>query len=333
MINDSKRAQMPAFGWVFAIIIGIMILFLAGYLIGKMIRTNEYESEVEMARGFDIILNPFASIGGIGPVSMGKTVRLAQETALEFSCDDTGLGSQGLMLKTKSSFGGWGDLTEEMSIYDKYIYSENAQGKNFYILSKSFELPFRIDELIYIVSDDYCFINAPEKMNEQFENLNMPKIKFDADDCEGKNVCFGIDQDYCDVAVEGSECEDEFFCDNIYEHGSVKKKGERDTFYFATDAMLYAAIFSDYYTYDCNFNRLMNRLDLLCDIYKEKIGKMNPECNADSINNELAKLKADVQELKELIKTGNDAGSMAEQLYSDAEMLGEANSDADCSVF
>ncbi len=317
MIRRLKQAQMPAFGWMFAVIVGVMILFFVIYFLGRTIQTETKESESVLAKNFDILLNPFSSIGSSGPISMAKIINLGQESKIKFDCNDYGLGYQTMAIQSKSAFGKYGELVN-IDIPDKYIFSEELNGKSFYVLSKSFELPFRIDDLIYILSKSYCFINAPDKIKEQFTgNFDLiKKIRFN--DClEGDiDVCF--EKDNCDISVSGNKCEG-FFCDNAYEYGIVKKEGKEIG--FVTDALMYSAIFSDYKLYECNFNRLMNRLELLIDLHKNKIGLIDPRCDSKMLNSEFSTFKGYIN-LKNMA-----------QLSISSKNLYEENSELECPIF
>ncbi|MCK5609181.1 hypothetical protein KAR91_45325, partial [Candidatus Pacearchaeota archaeon] len=75
------------------------------------------------------------------------------------------------------------------------------------------------------------------------------------DDDEKIKVCFNSNG--CDVDVR-------------YESGTVFKNNE--AMYFQTDALMYAAIFSDPWLYECQVQRLMNRAELLSELYIDKLG-------------------------------------------------------------
>lgn len=328
--KKTKKAQMPAFNWLLTIIIGAVILFLAVYFAGKLIKTGGYKESAVLLRNLDILLNPFTSIGAIGYVE-SKPIKMPVETIVEFSCDAKGLGKQGLRLKSKGSFGKWSEFTEEFYIYDKYVYATSLKGEKFCLLSKPFVLPFRIDDLIYIISQDYCFVDAPEEIKEELGGelgvLNKSGCRFiqfedSRLECkeDSKKVCFNVVTG-CDINVKGVPCGENEECEG-YKYGDVNKDGK--ILPFVTDALLYAAIFSDSKTYECNFERLMYRLSLLCDIYKERVSKLNGRgCEMKNID----QLVASLQDESERIRPDTS------NLYTSAQNLADRNYYLSCPLF
>ena len=174
--------------------------------------------------------------------------------------------------------------------------------------------------MIYIVSENYCFIDASEEMKEQFEGISIKELKF-ADfqtECSDNDIEVCFDGSDCDISVSGEKCEG-FFCDNAYEYGIVEKEGKEIR--FVTDALMYAAIFSGHELYECNFNRIMKRLGLLIDLYKEKISITEPKCDSESLVQELNTFKG-------YLSLGS-----TEQLSISSIELDEENSDLECPIF
>lgn len=329
---EKKKAQMPAFNWLLTIIIGAVILFLAVYFAGRLIRTGGYKESAVLLKNLNVLLNPFASIGAVGYVE-SKPINMPVETMVEFSCDSEGLGKQGLRLKSKGSFGKWSEFAPEEGyyfIYDKYIYATSLKGKKFYLLSKPFALPFRIEDVIYVISQDYCFVNAPDKIKDELVGMNIPVIEFKNSKIEckegSKKVCFTAAGAGCDISIKGVLCGEEEECESAYKYGDVRKDGK--TLPFVTDALLYGAIFSDSEIYECNFERLMYRLSLLCDIYNERTAKLSGRgCDMENIESFIATLHD-----KSIKVDMTDASDMSE-LYTSAQNLADRNYYLSCKLF
>ena len=258
---DNKGFLQISFAWLFAIIVGAVILFLAIFAVTKMIDTQETVTSVKTAKEIGVLLNPLET-----GFEIGKTTSLTfpTETRIYNRCDsDSGVfGKQGIQVSQKS-FDKWTETDLEVSFINKYIFSKNiTEGKKFYLFSKPFEFPFKVTDLIYLTSssDNYCFKNPPQKIEEELGSLGQKNIF--VNDCDNINnkieVCFGS-QD-CDIKVNFNSVED------IY--GYVKKRN--DYLYFKTDALMYAAIFSDSEVYECQLQRLMDRVEQLAKIYKDK---------------------------------------------------------------
>jgi hypothetical protein len=278
MIKRSVKAQ-AEYAWLFSLIIGAMILFLAIILSGKIFSTGTYLTEAEVVRSFDIILNPFSSAGSIASLTLSKPIELPYNTELNFSCSSSG---QTLMLRQveKGKNNDWVSYT----IKNKYIFTEkNISGKTFWAFSKPFEMPWRVDDLIYIISGEYCFVSPPEKIREELEMINATPIKIEDvwTDCsrlypKAKIVCF----DYCGRGIQIT--------------GDMVVKEDDSVMIYADDATLYAAIFADKQIYDCNIYRLMKRLSLQTDILLSLSNQLSANCNNQILRTNLNSLNSTI---------------------------------------
>ncbi|GAI35966.1 unnamed protein product, partial [marine sediment metagenome] len=200
------------------------------------------------------------------------------------------------------------------------------KGKKFCLLSKPFVLPFRVDDLIYVIAQDYCFVNAPDEIKEELQVMNKSGCRFiefksSKVECkeDSKTVCF--ETKGCDINVEGVPCGEDEECEG-YKYGVVNKDGK--ILSFVTDSLLYAAIFSDSKTYKCNFERLMYRLSLLCDIYNERASKlMGRGCNMKDIGQLVISLGDESVEARPEVS----------ELYSSAQDLADKNYYLGCPLF
>jgi hypothetical protein len=250
-----KRGIQISFAWLFAIIAGAFILFLAIYGITKFIGTEQAVTSAETGKEIGILLNPLET-----GFESAKTTSLSLpiESRIYNTCDTTGyFGTQSIGLSQKS-FNKWVETDFDIGFYNKYLFSDEfVEGKDFYLFSKPFDFPFKIADLTYITSSkkDYCFLDPPEDIEEELTDLEQKN--FFLEDCPGKSVkiCFS----------DGSECDIEV----NYNQGYVEKRGER--VYFETDALMYAAIFSEKDVYECQVKRLMQRTDGLALLYQDKV--------------------------------------------------------------
>jgi len=255
-INQKGQLNI-SFGWLFAIIVGAVILVLTIFGATKVIKTGQQEQQVVGAKELGILLNPLET-GFESAVSTPLNVNL--ETRIYNGCEPFGnFGEQGIRL-SEFSFNEWSPPGSEVSFENKYIFSKKrVEGKNFYIFSKPFEFPFKVADLIYLTPslEEYCFVDAPNDIKSDLkfgpdkyfqENL---KLEGDCSD-ESVKVCFN----------GGSNCDIEVKSDHV-------KKG-KDKLYFEGDALRYAAIFSEKIVYECQVERLLKRTKNLAEIYEEK---------------------------------------------------------------
>jgi hypothetical protein len=242
-----KKAQ-SEYAWIFSLVVGAMILFLAIYAASKLFTTSKYLAESEILRSFDNILNPFSSLGSIATLALSKEIKMPYELEMNFSCDSSKeIQTLAIRIIEKRDIGEW---TKPYTIKNKYVFSEkNLRGKTIWTFSKAFILPWRVDDMIYIISNDYCFIDAniPRNVMNELEMINSSSIRvLPEDSCENAiTVCFTGD---CNISID-------------YNSKSLTKPGQSQT-YFLDDASMYAAIFSHKDIYDCNMKRLLSRASI-----------------------------------------------------------------------
>ena len=293
-----KRGYLQiSFGWLFAIIVGAVILFLAIFLSTKLIGTEQITLDAQTGKEIGILLNPLeTSFESTKTTSFTVPV----DTRICNKCETKGnFGVQKIQISQKS-FNKWTETDIDVSFYNKYIFSENiTEGKTFYVFSKPFKFPFKVADLIYITpsTKKYCFVRAPSNIEEEILNSNQKNLF--VEECpEGSvNVCFNVGN--CEI--------------NVYSN-YVEKNG--DTFSFEGDALMYAAIFSDKKVYDCQIERLLQRAGQLALIYKDKSLFISQRgCNTDlntdllSLNNAVKKSDtfAHISSIAELIGQKNEA--------------------------
>ena len=291
----NKRGFEVSFAWLFAIIVGSVILFLAIYGTTKTIDSGNLESSAKASKQLGILLNPLETSFESG---LSVPISTSVETRIYNTCSDyAGFGKQGIQISEKS-FNKWPDPLLENTFTNKYIFSENpTEGKNFYVFSKPFEFPFKIADLIYITSEKekFCFVNAPEHIEEEITDLNQANLFIENCSEDSIQVCF--DGSNCDIQVS--------YLDNY-----VQRYNSR--VYFETDALMYGAIFADSSNYECQVQRLIAHLESLIVLYKEKDVIISSQQCDSNLQGDLVNLYNVIQniedssqllELENLIKT------------------------------
>lgn len=259
------------FVWLFAIVVGGAILFLAIYGALRFGDTIRFQSDTEVAKSISIITDPMQA--GFAKGSFSR-ISFKQETRINNFCSDIEFGKNDISVATKSGVGEeWNLPGGATSIRNKYIFSSGEiSGMDYYVFSKSFNFPYKVSDLIFLTSERYCFFNMPD----DFLGLDVPNIEID--DCsfsDAVKVCFGFGED-CDVMVYGS-CSSE--CDSVYDEGIVVKDGV-DMKYVGN--LLYGAIFSDKGIYDCNVRRLLYRDEKIAGVFIDKADLMDArDCNTN----------------------------------------------------
>ncbi len=276
MIN--KKAEFN-FALLFAIILGAAILILAIYGVMKISNTQRYTTDSEIAKKITIITDPLQA--GFSEGKFGK-ITFNQETKINNICFDGGIGRQDISVSTKSGVGDeWQNPGAATSIYNKYIFSdEQENGKEFYVFSKPFYLPYKITDLIFLTSKNYCFIEPPTEIEDEIISLAITNVQVSTKgsvNCssDALKVCFGGVGD-CDIKIYGSCVND---CETAFDQGYVEKDGDKLEF---IGNLMYAAVFSDKYVYDCNIKRLMYRTGKITEVLAGKADLMNSRgCNTN----------------------------------------------------
>jgi hypothetical protein len=258
-----KKGIEFGFGWMFAIVVGAIIIFLAVFAAMRFVDTQRGVQGAQTAQEIGILLSPIET-----SLEEDQTAKIttAVETRIFNKCSGAGVfGRQELSTSLRSNIGDeWDEPEASAKFNNKYVFSSNSvEGKEFDVISKPFELPFRVGNLIYIFSGKYCFINAPGFVEQDvrkwgIESINVTNKK---EDClpESTKVCFGGGG--CDIDV--------FFDPGDAERGSVKRQFI-DRVYYEGPALMYGAIFADPGIYECQVQRLMGRASEISLLYVKK---------------------------------------------------------------
>jgi len=252
----NKRGLQISFAWLFAIIVGAFILFLAIYITTKFIGTEQTTLDAKTGKEIGILLNPLETSFETAKITFFS---MPVETRINNKCDDFGDFGEQVIQVSQKNFNKWTETNIDVSFPNKYIFSEKEiEGKKFYVFSKPFEFPFKVADLIYMFSsiDNYCFINPPEDVEDEISDLQQENFLLKEDEgCdESIKICFGSGD--CEINVN-------------YNLGYVEK-GD-NIMYFSDDGLMYAAIFSDPDVYECQLRRLMKRTTNLAMIYNNKV--------------------------------------------------------------
>ena len=292
LTSQTKGYLQISFTWLFAIIAGAFILFIAIFMTAKLIGTEQMTQDAKTGKEIGVLLNPVE----MGLESAKSTsITMPVETRITTKCEENNKFGEQIINLSQKSFGKWTETRTEVRFINKYIFSENPEGKTFYIFAKPFDLGFKVADLIYMTSSEkkYCFRNAPDEIKDELEFLD--KGNFFTDSCpdDSVKVCF---KGSCDIEVN-------------YNSRYVIKEGKK--MYFSDDALMYAAIFSDSENYECQVKRLMQRTANLALLYEDKANFISIKgCNS---NLDLLRLKNAAQSLSSSANL-NFVSSIAEEI-------------------
>ena len=253
----SKRGIEFNFAWLFAIIVGAVIIFIAVFATTSLIKTSKTESDTKVAAQLGILLNPIET-----SLEEGKYSKIIFPEATKIFNDCDSRGNFGTQFISASVSSGIGERFQEPEIrnsfFNKYLFSDKIEeGKELHVFVKPFKMPYKIADLVFASANDFCFVNPPGEIEDEVESLGLENVRINASvgECKrgSKKVCFGS-QNNCDVVVDL----------NLQ---TVSKNGS--SVYYEGD-LIYGAIFAEPGIYECQLRRLMKRNTELAYVYAAK---------------------------------------------------------------
>jgi hypothetical protein len=272
-----KRGFEFGFTWIFAIIVGSVILFLAIFTVSRFVDTERTVSDTLIAAELNNVLHPIET-----NLEDSKYARIEflDETRVFNECQTFGnFGKQEISTSSKLGIGNdWGRQSIRKSSFNKYIFSRAfEQGREINVIVKPFEIPFKVGDLTVMYSGNYCFVNPLSDIQEEIEDLGSAgdigiEVVSNPNEClQGKTlVCFN--QIGCDINVNTAS-------------KLVTHVGREDIFYEGD--LIYGAILSDPEIYECQLKRLMKRASELSIIYAKKSNLLIGEGCFNSLQGDL----------------------------------------------
>jgi len=288
-MNKKAYLQM-SFQWIFALIVGAVILVLTIYGVIQFMNLEQGRQDIEKARQVEILLSPLES-----SFETGKSIPLETNvrTRINIKCNNKGeFGEQEINIQ-QENLNEMSSGQRSVKPKNRYVFTNNsAEGKKFFIFSKPFEYPFKVADLIYITSAEknYCFQSPPVKIKQELESINQSNLKVD---CSEKIIGLKDTTEICFQSGSSGGCDIKVLnYNNLEQRKIIKNSGEM---YFPNDALMYAGIFSDISNYECNLKRLMKRTKKLSSLYIEKSGVISNVCSTNNIKSLLIPLEANTQ--------------------------------------
>jgi len=319
-LKNKQGFDMP-FSWLFAIIVGAVIIFLAIYATSQFVDTAKRAEYSGAAVSIGILLSPLET--GIAS-AVGDRIDFDKQTITYYKCYEPSstynFGRQTIKFSEQSGIGKeWANHGAEITITNKFIFSDSIEeGKNLYLFSKPFYAGFKVTDLIFISSEEYCFVAPPDWIEDEMQNLNLKNINItdSINDCveEDVKVCFGGGILGCNMSVYSEG-------DN-FEEGYVVRDGEMMDYF---GSLIYGAIFADSDTYNCNIVRVGSKISALASVYDAKADFVaNRGCTTD-IQGDLGNL---------YVASGNiESSADIIGIQNIIEIMDEKNEDASCRLY
>ncbi|MAG37774.1 hypothetical protein CMI45_00080 [Candidatus Pacearchaeota archaeon] len=312
MRRINKRGFEMSFGWMFSIIAGAVIIFLAIYATTQFIEVDRTQRDTEIGKEVGILLTPLET--GLDTSRAAKII-MPVESRIFNSCDNRGnFGSQQISVSTRSGIGEeWQEAGVPSSFHNKYLFSsDESEGKNYNIFVKPLEMPFKVADLIFLWSDkeSYCFVQPNLDVEDDINDLSLENmfVVSDVGECPdgSKSVCFV--NSGCDIDVnENSK--------------SVKKKRRTETVFYEGD-LIYGAILSSPDTYNCQVKRLMGRASEIALLNVAKGSYLSVKgCRSDRITGNLISYSNKTKSLGESLEL-REINFLSDEIRRQNENLG-----------
>ena len=308
---NKKGFLQISFAWLFALIVGAFILFLAIYASTSIVKTEQTSLDAKTAREIGILLNPLETGFETGKIN---SIILPSETRIFNRCNNKGFFGRQIIKISQKNFDKWTETDVEIGFSNKYLFSENyVEGRKFFLFSKPFEFPFKVTDVIYLTSSEknYCFLNPPEEIESEISSLNQENLLLENCPDDSVMVCFNSNSN-CDIVVN-------------YGFKYVEKNNEK--MYFYTDALMYSAIFSEKEIYECQLKRIMQRGEHLTLLYIDKAEFISrEECNTNLNQDllELSRFESGFSDSKDILNN---------QIIDLVDKIKTRNKIAECKLF
>lgn len=266
---SSKRGYEFGFGWIFAVIVGGFIIFLAVYATTRLVATEKFETNTLDAKQIGILLTPVETAledARFSVLSVPREIELFNDCLLQgdFGRQDIRISGALPVGENRRNTGA------TISFKNKYLFSSPSTNSEneLYVLSKPFFFPFKVADILILWSDqqEYCFVfdsqsGTQGELKTEFNELKLKNIVSAVSDSDcpagSTTVCFGDPN--CDVNVNVNQ-------------KKVEQRDSQPVYYSDVEenSLLLAAIFSDAEIYECQLRRLMSRGAQLAELYRQK---------------------------------------------------------------
>src|SRR3989344_6003333 len=320
-MKDKKG--MEVFHWILIMIVGAVILLFGVIFAGKSGGVEQQKQNVLVVEYLEMFFNPFTSVGAIAD-SFGKKVSLPYEIDAELRCEG---GKEFLFV------GSGGKISSEK--IENFVYTPSKiKARELFVLTKSFEIPFRVTDLIFTFDSGqkFCVIYDEQDAGQaDFVDQLKGDIEGRLVDAQG-NFAYCQDIGCCMVAgstriislnaqkgdvnlvPQGADGEGFSFGEVTWAAQGAQGSGQGAASagrksVFVSSALAEAAIFSDYPLYSCNLRRLMSKTGSVSDIYSEKANYLGAIAQPQVCNYNA--LRGDLQQIKPLAGSVGSAQSLS----------------------
>ncbi len=287
-IFNNRKAQgaESQFNWIFVLIVGVLILTFFGYIILKQKTASEAKFSGTVTKQLNTIL-----VGA--KVSSGTVQEIpTPEVSIRFSCTDYYIGPASQRLGTRVIFAP--EYLDELSSIITWTLDWNN--------------PFKVTSFLYLTSPKIrYYVIGPdnEKTNKFYKSLpdKLNKKQFTPEELNSNAVLFENDKAVRFIFYNTGALDTEYLLDSSFSEAiasglSIEPTTNKLQFLsftgtaltpvgepveFHEDPVMFGAIFSDNKDiFDCVLERAYTRLNIITQVYFEKLNLLAPEFKGDS---------------------------------------------------
>jgi hypothetical protein len=251
-----RQGVAVSFSWLFSLIVGAVIIFLAVYASRSLVQTERQAQESGASVAFTNLFTPLRTGGSESFIP--RAITFPQPALITLRCTPTGMG---VRVRFQDSLAGESDAYQSV-VRDSFISGNTTiQGKRVFSLVLPLRMPYLIGDVILLWSEPQCFVDAPEDMRSLFEMATNETITFanTLASCPrgSRKLCFAgaSSPQRCDVRV------DRIGQTITYENGTPKN-------YY--DSLLAPALFSTPALYECMLEQMGKETARLAEQYRAK---------------------------------------------------------------
>ena len=264
-----KGAIELQFNWILVLVVGAAItIMLIGFIL-KQQSISETSANILTASTLDAVLNSYDDEDISNAVKIPKS-------KINFNCDSFSIDGISKQLGTLSLFS------------PAYLETDKL-----HILSFGWDMPYRITNFVYVTSPDvrYIFIGNSDFAREVFEKVrgkiradgftNIHAVE-DENDAMVRLVFFGQNPEMPESLKTGENTITSLKVEGDKNSGVIEffdlvdgKFWSRGKSYYVKEASLLGAAFSDNMgIYNCNMEKVFNKLKIISQIYNKKVNNI-----------------------------------------------------------
>lgn len=307
-----KKGFEFSFTWMFVLIVGAAILFLAVFMASRLITREEKTYNSEVAAELSAALTPIET-----SVEDEKyaPIRFPAETRVVNECDAEGtFGEQALSVTVRSGVGNeWAKTGIPYRSPYSFIFSPDSfQATQAHVIASSVALPFHVGNAVVLYAEGYCFVNPPETIEDTLVQLGAEGMTIapSRSACPEQSISVCFSTNGCDIRVDAEDLR----------RGVVHKGTETLPF---VEGLFYAALVAEPDLYTCQLTRIRKRTSEVAHLYAEKSAFLDARGCSSHLATDLELYRAHLL----------DADYSLDSLIAEAEVLQRTNDRLACTLF